>query len=148
MHDRVLKQWLSLALIMGIVLTSTIVMSEVIPVAISPSTGMAATQESPTKKRVIDAAVAKAAIAQLLSKVDQTPAPPTVKRTTVVDGYAIATWLWGEAGGQSILTKKQGRWQVLSAGGGVVDVATLKSVGVPEKIARTLIQKEAATQKK
>jgi hypothetical protein len=148
MHYRILNRWLSLALIIGITLTSTIAISEAIPVIISQSTGIASLKKSPPRKVVVDTAVAKATLAQLLAKVGKTAQQPMVKRTTVAGNYAIATWTWGEAGGQSILTKKQSRWQVLSSGGGAVDVATLKGAGVPESIARTLMQKETAAQQK
>lgn len=148
MHYRILNQWFTLMLIAGITLISTIALTAELPTAIAQSTELTAVKQSPQKKVVIDAAIAKATIAQLLAKVGKTPQQPVVKRTTVAGNYAIATWTWGEAGGQSILTKKQGRWQVLSSGGGAVDVATLKGAGVPEQIARTLMQKETAAQQK
>jgi glucokinase len=61
--------------------------------------------------------------------------------------YAIATWQWGEAGGQSILLQQGKRWKVVGSGGGAVDLATLKQKGVPDKIADQLMQKEQAAQK-
>jgi hypothetical protein len=148
MHYRILNQWLTLILIAGITLTATISITAELPTEIVQSTEITSVKQSPKKRVVIDAAISKATLAQLLAKVGKTPQQPMVKRTTVAGNYAIATWLWGEAGGQSILAKKQGRWQVLSSGGGAVDVATLKGAGVPESIARTLMQKETAAQQK
>ena len=117
--------------------------------AITKQPALITSVKTTAKKKVkIDSAVAKATIAQLLSKVDKTREQPIVKRTSVEGNYALATWTWGEAGGQSILAKKQGRWQVLSSGGGAVDVTTLKEVGIPEQTARILMQKEAAALKK
>lgn len=101
------------------------------------------------KDRVsVNPAISQATVAQLLSKVTKPLKQPRVYRTTIEGNYAIASWLWGEAGGQTILIKKQGRWQVLRSGGGAVDVGTLKTAGVPEKTARTLMQKDAAAQNK
>ena len=145
---RFIKRLLPLALIAAI---SAVGMTAIIQTASAiteqPSL-IASAKTTPKKKVKIDSAVAKATIAQLLSKVDKTPDQPIVRRTSIEGNYAVATWTWGEAGGQSILAKKQGRWQVLSAGGGAVDVTTLKEVGIPEKIARALMQKEATALKR
>jgi hypothetical protein len=148
MNYQVLKRFLPLVLIAGITLTSTVAITAEPPSAITSSTGITLIKESVKQKVVIDSAVAKATIAKLLAKTGKTPKQPIVNRTTVEGNYAIASWIWGEAGGQSILTKKQGRWQVLSAGGGAINLTTLKEVGVPDQTARALMQKETATQKK
>jgi hypothetical protein len=148
MNYRVLKRFLPLVLIAGITLTSIIMMTTELSSATAQPTNSTSVKESVKKKVVIDSAVAKATITQLLSKAGKAPKQPIVNRTTVEGNYAIATWIWGEAGGQSILTKKQGRWQVLSGGGGAINLTTLKEVGVPDKTARSLMQKETAAQKK
>jgi hypothetical protein len=148
MIDRFIKKLLPLVLIATI---SAIGITSMMPISLvmaRQSTLIASVKATAKKKVAIDAAVAKATIAQLLSKVDKTPEQPIIRRTSVEGNYAIATWTWGEAGGQALLTKKQGRWQVLVSGGGAVDVATLKEKGVPEKIARILMQKETAALKK
>ena len=148
MNDRILKQLLSIILIAGITLTATMAITAEPPSITTRSTGIASVKKSTKTKAVTDSAVAKATVAELVSKVSKTAAQPIVTRTTVEGNYAIATWLWGEAQGQAILAKKQKRWQVLSAGGGAINLTTLKEVGVPEKTARSLMQKETMAQKK
>jgi hypothetical protein len=128
-------------------LTSTIAMGENPPSQIAHSAALPGVKDA-SKHQAVDPAIAKAAITRLLLKVDTPSEQPTVYRTTIEGNYAIATWTWGEAGGQTILAKKQGRWQVLGSGGGAVNVATLKTMGVPDKTARVLMQKELAAQKK
>ncbi len=148
MIDRFIKKLIPLVLIATI---SIVGVTSIVPISLvmaRQSTLITSVKAAPKKKMAIDAAVAKATIAQLLSKIDKTPEQPTIKRTSVEGNYAIATWTWGEAGGQTILARKQGRWQVLIAGGGAVDFTTLKEKGVPEKIARILMQKETAALKK
>ena len=148
MIDRFIKKLLPLVLIATISAVGiTTIMQTASAITTKPAL-MTLVKETAKKKVKINSAVAKVTISQLLSKVDKTPEQPIVKRTSVAGNYALATWTWGEAGGQSILAKKQGRWQVLSSGGGAVDVATLKEVGIPEQTARILMQKEAAALKK
>jgi hypothetical protein len=148
MIERFIKRLLPLVLIAAISaigVTATIHTAS----AVTTQPALIALVKTMAKKKVkIDPAVAKATIAQLLSKIDKTPEQPIVRRTSIEGNYAVATWTWGEAGGQSILTKKQGRWQVLSSGGGAVNLATLKEVGIPEQTARVLMQQEAAAPKK
>jgi hypothetical protein len=71
-----------------------------------------------------------------------------LRRTTVEGKYAIATWQWGEAGGQSILIQEDQRWRVVSAGGGAVNLEILKQQEIPAQIAERLLQKEQAAQKR
>jgi hypothetical protein len=100
-------------------------------------------KDKPKDQVSVHPAIAQATVTRLLSNANKPLEQPRVYRTTVEGDYAIASWLWGEAGGQTILAKKQGRWKVLRSGGGAVDVGTLKSAGIPEKAARALIQKNA-----
>ena len=74
-------------------------------------------------------------------------AQPKVRRSTVEGKYAIATWQWGEAGGQSVLIQQDKRWKVVGFGGGAVNLEVLKQKGIPDKIADRLMQKEQAAQK-
>jgi hypothetical protein len=92
--------------------------------------------------------IAKVTIENLLSGTSQSESRPTVRRTTVEKKYAIATWQWGEAGGQSILIQQDQRWKVVSAGGGAVSLAILKQQGIPANIAARLMQAEQAAQKR
>jgi hypothetical protein len=69
---------------------------------------------------------------------------PEVIRAVIVKGYALTTWLWGEAGGQTVLAHSETGWTVLTSGGGAVDTATLIDVGVPAEIAEQLIEQDSA----
>lgn len=63
-----------------------------------------------------------------------------VSRVTVVGDYALAHWTWGEAGGQALLNRDQDGWGILQSGGGAMDVAMLRQLGVPtDAIARGLL---------
>ena len=93
----------------------------------------------------VDPEIARTTINHLLANTESPRAQPEVYRTVVEGDYALASWRWGEAGGQTVLFKPQGEWTVLSAGGGANDVATLEAAGVPSNIAQTLIDRDRAT---
>ncbi|MEO0806041.1 MAG: hypothetical protein AAFY33_07025 [Cyanobacteria bacterium J06643_4] len=69
---------------------------------------------------------------------------PSIRRTVIEAGYAIATWTWGEAGGQSVLSLTDETWTVIASGGGAVDAAALEEAGVPTMIAQQLIERDQA----
>ena len=138
MKSRFVKRFLPFVLIAGLAMVSVIALAHSLP----------ATSSQAIAKPSVDSAVAKAALEGLWSGAENSPQQPTIKRTTVVQNYAIATWLWGETGGQSILIKQQNYWQVLGSGGGSVDLAILQQKGIPDKIAKLLIQREQSAQKR
>lgn len=70
---------------------------------------------------------------------------PSIRRTIVSDNYALSTWLWGEAGGQSVLSQTDDGWQVIASGGGAVDVSVLEEAGVPTAIAEQLVESDQAS---
>ncbi|MEM9088683.1 MAG: hypothetical protein AAGC93_08055 [Cyanobacteria bacterium P01_F01_bin.53] len=72
------------------------------------------------------------------------PESPTISRTVVDEDYAIATWSWGEAGGQSVLSRTEEGWTVLVSGGGAVDISVLEGAGVPTDIAEQLMTSDQA----
>jgi hypothetical protein len=96
----------------------------------------------------VNSDVAKVTLENLLSGTSQSESRPMVRRTTVEGKYAIATWQWGEAGGQSILIQQDKRWKVVSAGGGAVSLEILKQQGIPASSAERLLQKEQAAQQR
>ncbi len=67
-------------------------------------------------------------------------ANPRVTHLAIVQNYAIAGWLLGQGGGEMLLTKREGKWQVLTGGGGAMNTSTLVEQGVPESIAIQLLQ--------
>jgi hypothetical protein len=135
------RQFITFFLIMLLTLSAVVAASQVLPNLVEQALAKSATSAS-------DPAIAKATIANLLSSKSKSKAQPTVRRTTVEGKYAIATWQWGEAGGQSILTQQGKRWKVVDSGGGAINLETLKQKGVPAKVAENLMQKEQVVQKR
>ena len=89
-------------------------------------------------------AINQATVEYLQGSRENLSALPSITRTVMDGDYAIATWTWGEAGGQSVLTLTDERWTVITSGGGAVDVATLEEAGVPTDIAERLIESDRA----
>jgi hypothetical protein len=132
------RQFTTFFLIILLTLSAVVAINQVFPNLVEQALAKSTTPAS-------DPAIAKATIEHLLSSKSKSKVQPKVRRTTVEEQYAIATWQWGEAGGQSIL--KQGkRWKVVGSGGGAVNLESLKQKGVPDKIADRLMQKEQAAQ--
>jgi hypothetical protein len=125
------RQFITFFLIMLLTLSAVVAVSQVLPNLVEQALAKSATPAT-------DPGIAKATIEQLLSTKSSSKVQPTVRRTTVEGKYAIATWQWGEAGGQ---------WKVVGSGGGAVNLETLKQKGIPDKIAEQLMQKEQAAQK-
>jgi hypothetical protein len=134
------RQFITFFLIALLTLSTVVAVSQVLPNLVEQAFAKSVTSAS-------DPAIAKATTAYLLSSKSKSKVQPTVRRTTLEGKYAIATWQWGEAGGQSILTQQGKRWKVVGSGGGKVDLVTLKQKGIPDKIADRLMQKEQAAQK-
>jgi hypothetical protein len=133
------RQFLTFFLIMLLTLSAVVALNQVFPNLVEQALAKSTTPAS-------DPAIAKATIKHLLSSKSKSKVQPTVRRTTVEGKYAIATWQWGEAGGQSILIQQGKRWKVVGSGGGAVNLEILKQKGVPDKAAEQLMQKEQAAQ--
>jgi hypothetical protein len=134
------RQFITFFLIMLLTLSAVVAISQLLPNLVESAIAKPAITTSNPE-------IAKATIENLLSSKSKSNAQPTVRRTTVEGKYAIVTWQWGEAGGQSILTQQGKRWEVVGSGGGAVNLEILKQKGVPDKIADRLMQKEQAAQK-
>lgn len=89
-------------------------------------------------------AINQATVEYLQEGRENLPEPPSISRTVVDEGYAIATWTWGEAGGQSVLSLTDETWTVITSGGGAVGVSVLEEAGVPTEIAQQLIESDQA----
>jgi hypothetical protein len=133
------RQFTTFFLIILLTLSAVVAINQVFPNLVEQALAKSTTPAS-------DPAIAKATIEHLLSSKSKSKVQPKVRRTTVEEQYAIATWQWGEAGGQSILTQQGKRWKVVGSGGGAVNLESLKQKGVPDKIADRLMQKEQAAQ--
>ncbi len=129
------RKFITFFLIMLLTVTAVVAASQVLPNLVKSAMAKPAITTSNPE-------IAKVTIAHLLSSKSKSKSQPTIRRTTVEGKYAIATWQWGEAGGQSILTQQGKRWKVVGSGGGAVNLETLKQKGVPDKIAEKLMQKE------
>jgi SH3-like domain-containing protein len=67
--------------------------------------------------------------------------PELVKVGPIVasGSYALVSWVYGETGGQVLLTRENGQWRVVTGGGGSLqNVDYLMQLGVPQKDAETL----------
>jgi hypothetical protein len=134
------RQFLTSFLIMLLTVSGVVAVSQVLPNLVESAIAKPAITTSNPE-------IAKATIENLLSSKSRSKAQPTVRRTTVEGKYAIATWQWSEAGGQSILIQQGKRWKVVGSGGGAVNLEILKQKGVLGKTADRLMQKEQAAQK-
>lgn len=92
-----------------------------------------------------EAAIAQATIAYLVGDRENLGQMPDVTRTVVEGEYALASWVWGEAGGQAVLSKTGTSWTVMSSGGGAMDVSTLEGLDIPTTWAERLIESDQAT---
>jgi hypothetical protein len=133
-------RFITFFLIALLTLSAVVAINQVLPNLVEQALAKSVTSAS-------DTAITKATIEHLLSSKSKSKIQPKVRRTTVEEQYAIATWQWGEAGGQSILIQQDKRWKVLGSGGGAVSLEVLKQKGVPDEIAEQLMQKEQAAQK-
>jgi hypothetical protein len=135
------RQFLTFFLIMLLTVSAVVAVSQVLPNLVESAIAKPAITTSNPE-------IAKATIEHLLSSKSKSKAQPIVRRTTVEGKYAIATWQWGEAGGQSILIQQSKRWKVVGSGGGAINLETLKQKGVPANVAEKLMQKEQVAQKR
>jgi|GEM_PF-1910834 len=69
------------------------------------------------------------------------PKPAIMTRLVVSSSYGLYSWIVGESGGQAVVSKTEGRWQIVRGTGGQLDAGLLQRWGVPEAIAQDLIQK-------
>ena len=92
-----------------------------------------------TQPATVDASVAKATTQHFTAR--GTNKPFKVTRTTISGDFALAHWLWGEAGGQALLRSRNGQWKVTNSGGGAMNVQTLQGLGVPPDVAIQLLKR-------
>lgn len=85
-------------------------------------------------------AVNQATIEHLQQGRETLPHSPSISRTVIEENYALATWIWGEAGGQTALSFTDDAWTVLTSGGGAIDVSGLEAAGVPSAIVEKLVE--------
>ena len=93
------------------------------------------------------AALNQATLTYLRQGRENLPQAPSISRTIIRENYGLVSWIWGEAGGQSVLALTDDGWTVLTSGGGAIDVAGMEAVGVPSAIAQQLIETDRAAWK-
>jgi uncharacterized protein YecT (DUF1311 family) len=64
--------------------------------------------------------------------------PPTINHIAIEDGYALAGWINGYAGGVAVLRERSNGWIILSNSGGWNSTRGLREDGVPSKTAEKL----------
>jgi hypothetical protein len=115
--------------LIAILIASTI--TGVLPLSVQP-----AFAETQSDQQQIQTVV----VQQLTTPGLPADANPRTTHVAIVENYAIAGWLLGEGGGEMLLIKKAGKWQVMTGGGGAMNTSTLVEKGVPENIAIQLVQ--------
>jgi 2',3'-cyclic-nucleotide 2'-phosphodiesterase (5'-nucleotidase family) len=139
MEVKPVKRFLVFILIVILSLSSVIAATQILPSLVEQAMAKPALSQSNSE-------ISKATINHLIAG-KRPKVQPKVQRTIVEGEYAIATWQWGKAAGQSLLTQQGKRWKVISSGGGAVNLETLKQKGIPAQIAEQLMQKEQAARK-
>ncbi|MEL6780647.1 MAG: hypothetical protein AAFO06_25775 [Cyanobacteria bacterium J06597_16] len=111
---------------------------------VSPEVPSVVAQALPNEQEISPevTAVTEATLTHLQQGSSNSPQSPTVRRAVIEEDYALATWSWGEAGGQTVLSRTDETWTVLTGGGGAIDVAGLEAAGVPTAIAEELIERD------
>ena len=96
-------------------------------------------QTTTDTNEVAEQAITEAVILELVQDRDL-PVTPEIRRITTVGEYALAAWIWGEAGGQSLVQlDDSNQWKVIESGGGAMDVSVLEQLGVPTAEAEQLV---------
>ena len=83
----------------------------------------------------------KAIVSMIATRESKERIPAIVIGLVISDSYGLYSWVVGETGGQTTVTKKEGTWVISRGTGGRVDIETLQRWGVPDAIAQDLIQK-------
>jgi hypothetical protein len=120
-----------LKLLLAILMSSILTVPVPFPLFVQP-----ALAELPSDTQQIQTMV----VQQLTTPGLPADANPRVTHVAIVQNYAIAGWLLGEGGGEMLLIKQDGKWQVLTGGGGAMNTSTLVEQGVPENIAMQLVR--------
>jgi hypothetical protein len=86
------------------------------------------------------------AIVMMITANEKRYAKPAIVTRLVVSGsYGLYSWVVGETGGQTVVSKtKQGSWAIVRGTGGQLEAEILQRWGVPEPIAQDLIEKMTA----
>ena len=86
----------------------------------------------------------RAIVAMVNANEKRYPKPAIMTRLVISSSYGLYSWIVGESGGQAVVSKTEGRWQIVRGTGGQLDAGVLQRWGVPAAIAQDLIQKMTA----
>lgn len=87
----------------------------------------------------------KAIITMIAAHEKRYAKPAIVTRLVVSGSYGLYSWVVGETGGQTVVSKAQsGTWAIVRGTGGQLGIGILQRWGVPEAIAQDLIEKMTA----
>jgi hypothetical protein len=87
----------------------------------------------------------KAIVTMIAANEKRYAKPAIVTRLVVSGSYGLYSWVVGETGGQTVVSKtKEGSWAIVRGTGGQLGVENLQRWGVPESIAQDLIEKMTA----
>ncbi len=114
-----------------------------LPIGLEMVTQMAAIQ--PAIAQITSEDTAENQIRQLVvrSRTIARLPTPQVRKITIEDNYALASWLQGEAGGIIALVKRDNVWELLpSIGGGVPRAEDVnRRTGMPLRVAASLLSR-------
>jgi hypothetical protein len=87
----------------------------------------------------------KAIVTMIAANEKRYAKPAIVTRLVVSGSYGLYSWVVGETGGQTVVSKtKEGSWAIVRGTGGQLEAEILQRWGVPEPIAQDLIEKMTA----
>jgi hypothetical protein len=87
----------------------------------------------------------KAIVTMIAANEKRYAKPAIVTRLVISESYGLYSWIVGETGGQTVVSKtKQGSWAIVRGTGGQLEAEILQRWGVPEPIAQDLIEKMTA----
>lgn len=106
----------------------------------------AAPKAAPVSAAPVDPATEEAAIRQALHRrIDKGDTTGKVDvdlaRVAIDSNYALVSWMHGEKGGQAVLHKEAGQWQVVECGPGWLGLRGVCREHVPVPVAKRLLDK-------
>ena len=94
---------------------------------------------TPLNRAAEEAAIRGALHRHVERSPDVVPVDLQVAQIGIDSGYALVTWMHEEQGGQALLHKEVGQWQVLECGSGWLGVRGIFRQRVPDGVAKRLL---------
>jgi len=93
------------------------------------------------KPRSTDAPQISRAVKASFPSVSEDRYPFVMNRISIAGDYALVSWTQGEMGGAAALKKQNGKWLVVTSGGGEIPAKYLITKGFPKATAEALYKK-------